>query len=125
MSLLHTATSTVIADESLSCLTRHLAGVGVPQLTRLVEGRERDTEQSNMLLLLLLVRVDRDLTQVHVQPFTLVSLPSSPPPFLCPSFLLLLLLPPSPTSPQAHLEYGLPHDVMRATLETAKLTKIG
>ncbi|CAI8042510.1 hypothetical protein GBAR_LOCUS23587 [Geodia barretti] len=33
------------------------------------------------------------------------------------TMLLILIL--------AHLEYGLPHDILRETLETAKLTKIG
>ena len=50
-----------------------------PQLESLMEHREREMEQCNMLLLLLL----------------------------------------------AFLEYNLPLDVMRATLETAKLTNIG
>jgi hypothetical protein len=59
--------------------SKHLVGVAVPELTQMMKGRETETEQSNMLLLLLL----------------------------------------------AHMEYGLPHDLVQATLETAKLTRIG
>ena len=57
----------------------HTPPPSLPNLESLLEQREREMEQCNMLLLLLL----------------------------------------------AYLEYSLPVDVMRATLETAKLTNIG
>ena len=117
---------------------RSSPGFEVPEVVKLMEHRHREVEQCNMLLLLLLVRRGRRGRGAiqHAPPSAFEKCVGGwgegmgvrgrgkkerleREGELAPDVKEYLIL-----SLQASLEFNLPPDVMKATLETAKLTKI-